>query len=160
MKKRGLTDAERMQEIDLRHWLAGDILQKADRMSMAHSLEVRVPFLDTEVFKVARTLPTEMKQRGSVTKYILRKAAARHLDLTTSERKKLGFPVPIRRWMREEEGAARLEKMIESETAARFFKREPLKKLLEEHRKGRADNSRKLWAVYTFCQWYEIYFGN
>ena len=76
----GLRDADRMQEIDLRHWLPGDILQKADRMSMAHSLEVRVPFLDKEVFAPTRRLPAHMKQRGRITKYILRKAAASKLD--------------------------------------------------------------------------------
>ncbi|MBS6196533.1 MAG: asparagine synthase (glutamine-hydrolyzing) [Clostridiales bacterium] len=153
-----LTDADRMQEIDLRHWLPGDILQKADRMSMAHSLEVRVPFLDTEVFTVAKRLPHEMKQRGKVTKYIFRKAAACHIDLNTSERKKLGFPVPIRRWMCEEEGIAHLKKAFSSEAAEKYFHTEKLLELLEEHKKGRADNSRKLWTVYVFCIWYGIFF--
>lgn len=160
MQKRGLSDADRMQEIDLRRWLPGDILQKADRMSMAHSLEVRVPFLDREVFDVAARLPHGMKQRENVTKYILRKAAARHLDLNTSERKKLGFPVPIRRWMCEEEGTERLQKAFSGEAAGKYFHTEKLLELLSEHQKGRADNSRKLWTVYTFCLWYEMFFQN
>lgn len=158
MEKRGLTDADRMQEIDLRHWLPGDILQKADRMSMAHSLEVRVPFLNSEVFSVAHRIPSYMKQRKNITKYVLRKAAARHLDRDTSQRKKLGFPVPIRCWMREEEGIRRLEKAFSGQAAETYFHTEKLFELLEEHKKGRADNSRKLWTVYTFCLWYEIYF--
>lgn len=158
MRERGLTDADRMQEIDLRHWLPGDILQKADRMSMAHSLEVRVPFLDPEVFQVARRIPHEMKQRGNVTKYIFRKAAARQLDSDTSEREKLGFPVPIRRWMCGEEGSAHLKKAFSGQAAETYFHTEKLWKLLEEHQKGKADNSRKLWTVYTFCLWYDIFF--
>lgn len=159
MQKKDLTDADRMQEIDLRHWLPGDILQKADRMSMAHSLEVRVPFLDQEVFDVARKLPHEMKQRGKVTKYIFRKAAARHLDPDTSGRKKLGFPVPIRRWMCGEEGMDRLKEVFYGQAAVTYFHTEKLLELLKEHKEGRADNSRKLWTVYTFCLWYDIFFG-
>lgn len=154
----GLRDADRMQEIDLRHWLPGDILQKADRMSMAHSLEVRVPFLDREVFAVSRRLPPHMKQRGRITKYILRKAAAFKLDTDTSERPKLGFPVPIRHWICEEEGQARMRKAFTGPAAQRYFRQEKLMDLLEEHLKKHKDNSRKLWTIYTFCIWYEIYF--
>jgi len=157
-KTEGLWDADRMQEIDLRHWLPGDILQKADRMSMAHSLEVRVPFLDREVFETARRLPSDMKQQKRITKYALRKAAVRHLDLATSERQKLGFPVPIRHWMRGEEGYRRLRKAFESPAAEKYFRQEKLFELLEEHKKGQRDNSRKLWTVYAFCEWYQVYF--
>lgn len=154
----GMADADRMQEIDLRHWLTGDILKKADRMSMAHSLEVRVPFLDKEVYEAARSLPSDMKQRGRVTKYALRKAAARHLEADASERPKLGFPVPLRYWMRQESGYDRVKKVLTGKTAERFFHMEVLEKLLEEHRSGYQDHSRKLWTVYAFCLWYEIYF--
>ena len=160
-RSRGMTDADRMQEIDLRHWLPGDILQKADRMSMAHSLEVRVPFLDRErVFALARQLPSCMKQQGSKTKYALRRAAARHLDTDTSSRPKLGFPVPIRHWMRSEDGQRRLREAFAGLAARQYFREESLERLLEEHLKRRCDNSRKLWLVYTFCLWYDIYFAD
>lgn len=157
-RTRGMTDSDRMQDIDLRYWLAGDILKKADRMSMAHSLEVRVPYLDKEVFEIARSLPADMKQREHVTKYALRKAAARHLAADASERPKLGFPVPIRYWMRSEEGYAHIKKALEGKAAERYFHKEKLEGLLEEHRSGHCDHSRKLWTIYTFCVWYEIYF--
>lgn len=157
-RTRGMKDADRMQDIDLRYWLAGDILKKADRMSMAHSLEVRVPYLDKEVFEVARSLPRDMKQRGHVTKYALRKAAAKHLTADASERPKLGFPVPIRCWMRSDSGYEQIKRALEGKAAERYFHREKLEKLLEEHRSGHRDHSRKLWTVYTFCLWYEIYF--
>ena len=154
-----LDQASRMQYIDLLHWLPGDILQKADRMSMAHSLEVRVPFLDKEVFALTRRLPAHMKQRGRITKYILRKAAASKLDTATSERPKLGFPVPIRHWICEEEGQTRLRKAFTSPAAHLYFHQEKLMELLEEHLKKHKDNSRKLWTIYTFCTWYSIYFN-
>ena len=147
-----------MQDIDLRHWLPGDILQKADRMSMAHSLEVRVPFLDRNVFALARRLPSVMKQKDATTKYILRKAAARHLDIDTSDRPKLGFPVPIRHWMCSEEGEGRLREAFAGEAARLYFRRERLEALLEEHLQKRRDNSRKLWTVFCFCVWYSIFF--
>lgn len=154
----GMADADRMQEIDLRHWLPGDILQKADRMSMAHSLEVRVPFLDRKVFEVTRRLPSHMKQRGRVTKYILRRAAAFRLDADTSKRPKLGFPVPIRHWICSEEGQERMRKAFDGSAAKKYFRQEKLAELLREHIKKQKDNSRKLWTVYTFCLWYDIYF--
>ncbi len=153
-----LGDADRMQEIDLRHWLPGDILQKADRMSMAHSLEVRVPFLDPEVFETARCLPSNMKQQNRITKYAFRKAAGRHLNLSTSERPKLGFPVPIRHWIREENGYERLKSAFQGEAARKYFCQDKLLELLEEHKKGHKDNSRKLWTVYIFCVWYGVFF--
>ncbi len=155
---KGLADADRMQEIDLRHWLPGDILMKADRMSMAHSLEVRVPFLDRDVFELARHLPSGMKVRNRTTKYALRKVACRWLDSSTSERPKVGFPVPIRHWMREGEGYHRVKKAFEGEAAKKYFHEEQLMRLLEEHKNKQKDNSRKLWVLYTFCLWYEINF--
>lgn len=128
-------------------------------MSMAHSLEVRVPFLDKDVFDLARRLPADMKQQGPVTKYIMRQVSARHMDADTSARPKLGFPVPIRHWMRGEAGQARLRKAFAGEAASKYFQQEKLEALLQEHLKEKADNSRKLWTVYVFCVWYDVYFG-
>ena len=157
-RTRGMRDADRMQEIDLRHWLAGDILLKADRMSMAHSLELRVPFLDREVFALSRRLPGRQKQRGRVTKYALRQAAAACVPADAAGRPKLGFPVPIRVWLREDFAQEQLRTAFGGPAARKYFHREELLRLLEEHRSGRKDNSRKLWTVYAFCVWYDIYF--
>ena len=157
-RTKGMRDADRMQEIDLRRWLPGDILQKADRMSMAHSLEIRVPYLDKEVFELARRLPGSLKQKGKVTKYILRRVAARSLRAAASERPKLGFPVPLRDWMREDAGYRRVKAVFEGEAARMYFRQEEILRLLEEHRRGRRDYSRKLWCLYAFCIWYEMYF--
>lgn len=154
----GMRDADRMQEIDLRHWLAGDILLKADRMSMAHSLELRVPFLDREVFALARRLPARQKQRGGETKWALRLAASRYLPREAAFRAKLGFPVPLRLWLREPYARTRMEAVFTGPAAEKYFSREELFRLLEEHYEGKRDNSRKLWTVYAFCVWYQIYF--
>ncbi len=155
---RTLDEASRMQYIDLLHWLPGDILQKADRMSMAHSLELRVPYLDREVFETARHLPSKYKQKGQVSKYLFRKVAARHLPVASSERKKLGFPVPLAHFMTSETGSKAILRAFSSPAADRFFNREVLEELLEGRGCGRGNTNRKLWAVYSFLVWYEIFF--
>ena len=158
-RTKGMADEDRMQEIDLRRWLPGDILQKADRMSMANSLEVRVPFLDRVLFESARHLPADLKQCKGTTKYVLRQAAKRYLDPETSARPKLGFPIPIRVWMREEKGGyEKIRKVFAGETAGKYFYQDKLLKLLDDHKNGKADNSRKIWTVYAFCVWYDVYF--
>lgn len=151
-----LDEATRMQYIDLLHWLPGDILQKADRMSMAHSLELRVPYLDREVFEVARGLPATYKQKGQISKYLFRKAAARHLPKQASKRRKLGFPVPLGSFLKSATGAKNIELMFSSPAAKQFFQEDALQELLHGY-KGRNVN-RKIWAIYTFLVWYHIYF--
>lgn len=153
-----LKDSDQMQSIDLNYWLPGDILKKADRMGMAHSLEVRVPFLDLDVFETARRLPHRMKFHRGITKYALRKAARSVLPEQVSSRKKLGFPIPIRRWLREDDWYQRVKEAFAGETAAIYFHKDQLLKLLEEHRAGKEDNSRKIWTVYSFLLWHQIYF--
>lgn len=153
-----LKDSDQMQSVDLNYWLPGDILKKADRMGMANSLEVRVPFLDVDVLETARRLPHRMKFRHGVTKYALRKAAENILPKQTSNRKKLGFPIPIRRWLKEDDWYNQVKGLFEGETSARYFHRKELLKLLEEHRAGNEDNSRKIWTVYCFLLWHQIYF--
>lgn len=153
-----LGESEQMQSIDLKYWLPGDILQKADKMSMAHSLELRVPFLDRDVFEVARHLPGRMKFRSYTTKYILRKAASFCLPRSVSAKKKLGFPIPIRNWIREEDWYDEIRKAFTSEASGKYFHTDYLTELLEEHRNGLEDNSRKIWTVYTFLMWYKIFF--
>lgn len=153
-----LNDSEKMQSVDLKYWLPGDILQKADRMSMAHSLELRVPFLDWDVFRIARGLPCRMKLRRHTTKYILRRAACAYLPKPSFSKPKLGFPVPIRNWLKDEDWYENIKAAFGGETAAIYFHTDYLMELLEEHKKGTADNSRKIWTVYVFLVWYHIFF--
>lgn len=153
-----LNESEQMQSVDLKYWLPGDILQKADKMSMAHSLELRVPFLDRDVFEVARRLPCRMKFRAYTTKYILRKAASACLPKTVSAKRKLGFPVPIRNWIREEDWYTEIREAFTGKVSDRYFHTDYLLKLLDEHRMGIGDHSRKIWTIYTFLIWYNIFF--
>lgn len=155
---RELDEASRMQYIDLLHWLPGDILQKADRMSMAHSLELRVPYLDREVFAVARCLPSKYKQKKQVSKYLFRQAAALHLPDASSQRRKLGFPVPLGHFLTSETGSKAVSQAFRSPAAEKFFNREALDELMAGRGCGRGNTNRKLWAVYAFLVWYEIYF--
>lgn len=151
-------DVTKMQYMDINMWMVGDILLKADRMSMANSLELRVPFLDKEVFEVARTIPTKLKTPKENTKYALRQAAMRHLPTDTAQKEKLGFPVPTRVWLRDKKYYEIVKKAFLSETSKNFFNPEELIKLLDDHYSGKWDNSRKIWTIYIFIVWYDIYF--
>lgn len=153
-----LKNMEKMQQIDINNWLPGDILQKADRMSMANSLEVRVPYLDYDVFDFARKLPIKAKIRKGQTKYIFRRVASKKLPEQIADRKKLGFPVPIRIWILEEPWKSEIKKAFVSDAARRFFNIRQLLVLLEEHVNKKKDNSRKIWTVYMFLVWYRIFF--
>ncbi|OMP68304.1 asparagine synthase (glutamine-hydrolyzing) [Domibacillus epiphyticus] len=146
----------KMQNIDLHTWLRGDILLKADKMTMAHSLELRVPFLDNKVFGVASKIGTEHKINHNMTKYVLRKAAEGIVPDHVVNRKKLGFPVPIRHWLKDElyDWATNVVHM--SQTDYLFNKHEVLR-LLEEHVDNKKDNSRKIWTVLVFIIWHQIY---
>jgi asparagine synthase (glutamine-hydrolysing) len=159
-KVQSLDDVTKMQYIDMHFWLIGDILLKADKMSMAHSLEVRVPFLDKEVFEVARTLPTKYKVTKENTKYAMRQAAHRYLPDMVAEKKKLGFPVPIRIWLKEEPHYSKVKQAFTSEAAKKYFNTNAITALLEDHRAGKQDNSRKIWTIYMFLVWHEQYFDD
>ncbi len=152
-------DITKMQHIDMHLWLIGDILLKADKMSMANSLEVRVPFLDKEVFKVASKLPTPLRVNKTSTKYAFRMAAKGYLPEEWAGKRKLGFPVPIRIWLKEEPYYSKVKAAFESPAAAQYFNTDALTALLEGHRIGKADNSRKIWTVYMFLVWHEQFFG-
>lgn len=152
-------DVTKKQYLDLKLWLAGDILLKADKMSMAHSLEVRVPFLDRKVFDVARTIPTKYKVNDKNTKYAMRMAAHKYLPDMVAEKKKLGFPVPIRIWLKDEKYYNIIKKAFNSKAAKKYFNTSELMKYLDDHKAGKADNSRKIWTVYMFLVWYEDFFG-
>ena len=151
-------DITKMQHLDIQMWMVGDILLKADKMSMAHSLEVRVPFLDKEVFKVASRIPTNLRVNRGGTKYAFRRAAARHLPESSARRKKLGFPVPIRLWLREDKYYSMVKGYFTGGTAEKYFNSGALVRLLDEHRNMKRDNSRKIWTVFMFLLWHEQYF--
>ena len=152
-----LDETTRMQRVDLQFWLVGDILLKTDKMSMAHSLESRVPFLDREVFRIASSIPTSQKADEHQTKLALRKAAERAIPIDWAQKEKLGFPVPVASWLREEHYHDLVRDAFISETAARFFDTDELVRLLDEHRAG-TDRSRRIWIIYAFLVWYRVYF--
>lgn len=154
-----LDDVTKMQYVDINVWLVGDILLKADRMSMANSLELRVPFLDKEVFKVASRLPKRLRVNSENTKYAMRKAALRRLPPETAKKKKLGFPVPTRVWLREDKYYNIVKDAFLSEASRQFFNTDALMKLLDEHKAGKCDNNRKIWTIFVFLVWYDIYFN-
>ncbi|TDQ38792.1 asparagine synthase (glutamine-hydrolyzing) [Aureibacillus halotolerans] len=149
-------DVNRMQYIDIHTWLRGDILLKADKMTMAHSLELRVPFLDKEVFECARTIDPSLKIANGTTKAVLREAMRGIVPPHVLDRKKLGFPVPIRHWLKNEmyDWAKNL---IQQSDTDRYFHKAVLLRLLDNHREGKADYSRKLWTVLMFMLWHQIY---
>lgn len=157
-KTAGQDPVTRMQYTDLHLWMVGDILLKADKMSMANSLELRVPFLDKEVFEVARHIPVEYRADENHTKMALRGAAARSIPEKTADKKKLGFPVPVRAWLREEKYAAIVREKFESESAKKFFNTRELTKMLDQHMSEKRDNWRQIWCVFMFLTWYEEYF--
>ncbi len=150
-------EVTKMQYIDFNFWLIGDILTKADKMSMANSLEVRVPFLDRPLIDYALGLPTEFKTDKNTTKKIFRDIASEVLEDKVSTKKKLGFPVPIRVWLKEDETYESVRKVFMQDN--KFFNQKAILKLLDDHKKGKADNSRKIWTIYVFLIWYEIFFG-
>ncbi|MDE6091579.1 MAG: asparagine synthase C-terminal domain-containing protein, partial [Ruminococcus sp.] len=160
-KVKNKDDVTKMQYLDLHMWMAGDILLKADKMSMANSLELRVPFLDKEIMSLAEKIPTKYRvthEKGTdetkyITKYAMRLAAKKDTPSQTAKtaaKKKLGFPVPIRVWLKEDKYYNIVKNTFESDDADKFFNKEPLIKLLDDHRDGKADNSRKIWTVFIF----------
>lgn len=151
-------DLIKMQAVDINFWLVKDILQKADRMTMANSIEGRVPFVDKEVFKVASSLPNNYKVTKENTKVALRDAAKRDIPTEAFKKKKLGFPVPVREWIRDEDIYLEIKKVFDSEFANKYFNVSLLNKLLEEHKLCKKDNYRKIWNVFVLIKWYYIFF--
>lgn len=144
--------------LDMNLWLPGDILLKADKMTMAHSLELRVPYLDREVWKVASQLSSSQRMHGRHTKRLFRAAANRHIPVESAERKKAGFMVPVRIWLREEKYASRVREMFERDFASEFFDVAKLISMLDKHVSGEENNARAIYTVYSFLLWYEQYF--
>ena len=149
----------KMQFVDLNMWMVGDILLKADKMSMANSLELRVPFLDKKIMALAGRIPLKYRVNQENTKYAMRKAALRRMPEKWAGKKKLGFPVPTRVWLKEDKYYNIVKEEFLGENAQKFFHTEKLVKLLDDHKNGKADNSRRVWTVYTFLVWYKQFFG-
>ncbi|MBV8994938.1 MAG: asparagine synthase (glutamine-hydrolyzing) [Pseudonocardiales bacterium] len=152
----GWDPVARMQHVDLFTWLRGDILVKADKMTMANSLELRVPFLDPEVFRVASAIPLQEKITRETTKHALRRALRDIVPAHVLNRPKLGFPVPIRHWLRKDlHNWAR--GIIEDSGTAEFLDTAAVHRMLDEHRAGPRDYSRRIWAVLVFMLWHGIF---
>ena len=152
------SNIDKMQAIDINFWLMKDILLKADRMTMASSIEGRVPFIDKEVFKVASHLPFDYKVTKENTKVALRAAAKEVIPTEAYKKKKLGFPVPVREWIKEESFKEEVEKTLNSDVANKYFNTKIINKMFEEHINGKKDNYRKIWTIYTFIKWYQVFF--
>ena len=155
---KGQDPVTRMEYCDLNLWMVGDILLKADKMSMANSLELRVPFLDRKVFELACRIPTEHKVNAGQTKIAMRGAAEKTIPARTADKKKLGFPVPVRAWLRDETYAARVREAFNAPAAAEFFNVKELNRMLDQHMSGKRDNWRQIWCVFIFLVWYNEYF--
>jgi len=158
-RSRGYDDVTAMQYIDLFTWLRGDILVKADKMTMANSLELRVPFLDPEVFAVASTLPVGERVTRETTKYALRQALRDVVPPHIFNRRKLGFPVPTRLWLANELHDWARSIITDSQTDGLIVRNDILA-MLEAHRRGPIDFSRKLWTVLVFMIWHGIFVEN
>lgn len=148
-----------MQTADILTWMQQDILLKADKMSMASSLELRVPFLDREVFALASTLPASHRVGRRETKIALRAAAARTLPQATAAMPKQGFVTPLAQWLREDPWREQVHEVLNSERARRFFRTDRLNALLDEHQRGPRSHMKKIWSAYCFLIWHEQYFG-
>ena len=146
------------QVIDYYYWLIPDFLQAADRTTMMYSIEGRTPFLDKEVYEIARHLPFNAKLNKETTKVALREASKIYIPNEAYKKRKLGFPVPLRAWLREDDIYNKVKEKFEGEIANKFFDQKRIIKLLDKHRSGKIDCFKKIWAIYIFILWYEIYF--
>ena len=151
-------DVTKMQYLDIHMWMAGDILLKADKMSMANSVELRVPLLDVEVWKLSKKLPTKYMVRNGQTKEIFRSKAKEKLPEEWSKRRKLGFPVPFGKWVKEEKYYNTIKEIFNSDYAKEFFDVDYINTLLDEHHKGNAANGKKIYVIFVFLTWYKRFF--
>lgn len=155
-----ISDLKKMQYVDLHQWMTKDILLKADKLSMAHSLELRVPLLDRKLMEVAAKIPDKYLMNSKNTKYAFRKAANKHLPDEWADREKLGFPVPIKDWLRDEKYYSQVKELFSQDFANEFFDQTKILKMLEDNFAEKTDDRRKLWNIYTFLVWYQVYFIN
>lgn len=153
-----LDEPTQLQYVDMHTWMIYDILLKADRMSMANSLELRVPFLDKKMLELSTRIPSRYRAANETTKCALRGAAIKQLPERTANKKKLGFPVPLNDWLREDKYYNKVKAAFQSDIAEKFFVTSELMKLLDDHKSGKALNMQKIWSFYTFILWYEQFF--
>ena len=153
-----LDEPTQLQYVDMHTWMIYDILLKADRMSMANSLELRVPFLDKKMLELSTRIPSRYRAANETTKIALRGAAIKQLPERTANKKKLGFPVPRNDWLREDKYYNKVKAAFQSDIAEKFFVTSELMKLLDDHKSGKALNMQKIWSFYTFILWYEQFF--
>ena len=157
----GLDPLSKMSDIDIQVWLEGDIYLNVDKMSKAAGLEVRMPLTDLRIFDIASRMPSKYKvnSEDEHNKLALRKAASGVLPEHIAYRKKLGFVVPIRMWMADDRYNGDVRRLFDSEIAGKFFNVSEIKAIFDEYIAGNSDNWRKVYVIYTFLLWYEIYFG-
>ena len=152
-------DVIKKMYLDMNFWLPSDILLKADKMTMASSLELRVPFLDKEVFEYSTHIGVPYIVNNHVTKYAFRKAASKTVPKEWSNRPKLGFLVPFKNWLKEDQYYNIVKNVFNKDYVDEFFNKEKINKLLDDHYNGKWNNARKIYTIYTFLVWYAIYFG-
>ena len=155
---KGKNDILRKMYIDLNFWLPNDILLKADKMSMANSVELRVPFLDKEVWKISQKLPTKYMVHDGQTKYIFRKIAEKVIPEEWAKRRKLGFPVPFGNWCQEEKYYNKVKEMFNKDFVKEFFNVDKINEMLDNHYHNIERNGKKIYTIYTFLIWYERFF--
>lgn len=149
----------KMQYIDINLWLVGDELYNAEMMGKYNNINLKTPFLNQELIDIALSLETKDKINKNNTKLVFRESAKTVLEDKWSNKKKLGFPVPLKNWLKEEKYYNLIKNTFESAEAKEFFKTNKIMKLLNEHKKGKKDNSRKIWTIYVFILWYQENFG-
>ncbi|MEG0918896.1 MAG: asparagine synthase (glutamine-hydrolyzing) [Anaerovoracaceae bacterium] len=157
-KATALDDISKMQYIDINIWMVQEILLKADKMSMANSLELRVPLLDKEVYQIARTIPTKYKVNSNQTKIVFRKVASQNININSASRTKKAFPLPLVEWLRKDEYYELVKSYLQTETAKEYFNCAKVIDLIDRHKQEDGNHARKIWAIFTFLVWYEQFF--
>ena len=155
---KNMDDVSKRLYLDMKMWIVEDILLKADKMTMANSIELRVPLLDKKMWELARTIPVRHKVHNEITKYAFRRAAKNKLPEDWAKRRKLGFVVPFVVWIKEEKYYKIVKEVFNKDFVSEFFDKDKINKLLDDHFNGITNNGRKVYTIYTFLKWYEIYF--
>ena len=155
---KNMDDVSKRLYLDMKMWIVEDILLKADKMTMANSIELRVPLLDKKMWELARTTPVKHKVHNEITKYAFRRAAKNKLPEDWAKRRKLGFVVPFVLWIKEEKYYKIVKEVFNKDFVSEFFDKDKINKLLDDHFNGITNNGRKVYTIYTFLKWYEIYF--
>ena len=155
---KNMDDVSKRLYLDMKMWIVEDILLKADKMTMANSIELRVPLLDKKMWELARTIPVRHKVHNEITKYAFRRAAKNKLPEDWAKRRKLGFVVPFVLWIKEEKYYKIVKEVFNKDFVSEFFDKDKINKLLDDHFNCITNNGRKIYTIYTFLKWYEIYF--